>query len=197
MRGVPYVSLHIVWQLIKFNYPDNKVHGANMGPIWGRQDPGGPHVGPMNFAIWVALMCLNPEGNDYEESGWLINAGSHMRYKIVAINTVRFNTLRLDKVAYVWTTRILNPFSWKKKICYNIWMKCAFERSNCYRNVVISKKFSPLTAPEVLQMTTAGAPMKLFSRWKYFHRSVQHTSDQQYGNASHVIVTLCSLTCLG
>ena len=29
--------------------PDSKVHGANMGPIWGRQDPGGPHVGPMNF----------------------------------------------------------------------------------------------------------------------------------------------------
>ena len=25
---------------------------ANMRPIWGRQDPGGPHVGPMNFAIW-------------------------------------------------------------------------------------------------------------------------------------------------
>ena len=22
---------------------DSKVHGANMGPIWGRQDPGGPH----------------------------------------------------------------------------------------------------------------------------------------------------------
>ena len=34
-------------------YPNNKVHGANMGPIWGRQDPGGPHVGPMNVAIWV------------------------------------------------------------------------------------------------------------------------------------------------
>ena len=32
--------------------PDSKVHGANMGPIWGRQDPGGPHVGSMNFAIW-------------------------------------------------------------------------------------------------------------------------------------------------
>ena len=32
--------------------PDSKVYGANMGPIWGRQDPGGPHVGPMNFAIW-------------------------------------------------------------------------------------------------------------------------------------------------
>ena len=25
-----------------------------MGPIWGRQDPDGPHVGPMSFAIGVA-----------------------------------------------------------------------------------------------------------------------------------------------
>ena len=32
--------------------PYRKVHGSNMGPIWGRQDPGGPHVGPINFAIW-------------------------------------------------------------------------------------------------------------------------------------------------
>ena len=38
----------------KSTFPDSKVHGANMGPIWGRQDPGGPNVGPMNFAIWVA-----------------------------------------------------------------------------------------------------------------------------------------------
>ena len=36
--------------------PDSKVHGINMGPIWGRQDPGGPHVGPMDLAIWD--MCL-------------------------------------------------------------------------------------------------------------------------------------------
>ena len=32
--------------------PDSKVRGAHMGPIWGRQDPGGTHVGPMNFVIW-------------------------------------------------------------------------------------------------------------------------------------------------
>ena len=31
--------------------PDSKVHGANLGPTWGRQDPAGPHAGPMNFAI--------------------------------------------------------------------------------------------------------------------------------------------------
>ena len=39
--------------LILLNCHDSKVHGANMGPIGGRQDPGGPHVGPLNLAIWV------------------------------------------------------------------------------------------------------------------------------------------------
>ena len=33
-----------------------------MGPIWGRQDPGGPNVDPMNFAIWVFLVM---HGNYY------------------------------------------------------------------------------------------------------------------------------------
>ena len=37
------------------NTPNSKVHGANMGPSGGRQDPGGPHVGPMSFAIWDCL----------------------------------------------------------------------------------------------------------------------------------------------
>ena len=32
---------------------DSKVHGANLGPISGWQDPDGPHVSPMNLAIWV------------------------------------------------------------------------------------------------------------------------------------------------
>ena len=42
---------------IKWN-TDSKVHGANMGPIWGRQGPGGPHVGPMNFAIWESTLLF-------------------------------------------------------------------------------------------------------------------------------------------
>ena len=46
--------LDISWDKL-LTAPDSKVHGANMGPIWGRQDPGGPHVGPMNFAIWDSI----------------------------------------------------------------------------------------------------------------------------------------------
>ena len=42
-----------VYQLCMKKYiPDSKVHGTNMGPIWGWQDPGGPHGGPMKLAIW-------------------------------------------------------------------------------------------------------------------------------------------------
>ena len=34
------------------SHHDSKVHGANMGHIWGRQDrTGGPHFGPINFVI--------------------------------------------------------------------------------------------------------------------------------------------------
>ena len=42
-----------------WSLPDSKVHGANMGPIWGWQNPGGPHVVPMNFAIWAGSQYVN------------------------------------------------------------------------------------------------------------------------------------------
>ena len=45
-------------QPVPAGYPENKVHGANMGSIWSRQDPGRPYIGPMNFAIWVAIAVL-------------------------------------------------------------------------------------------------------------------------------------------
>ena len=32
---------------------DSKVPGANMGPTWGGQDPGGRHVSRVNLAIWA------------------------------------------------------------------------------------------------------------------------------------------------
>ena len=32
---------------------DSMVHGADLGHIWGRQDAGGTHVGPVDFVIWV------------------------------------------------------------------------------------------------------------------------------------------------
>ena len=39
--------------------PNIKVHGANMWPIWDRQAPGGPHVGPMNLTIWGMFLHVS------------------------------------------------------------------------------------------------------------------------------------------
>ena len=41
------------------NYPDSKVHGANMGPTWVLSVPDGPHIGPMNLAIRVVSNDVN------------------------------------------------------------------------------------------------------------------------------------------
>ena len=48
--GISCISMW-VGAVVVNSIPDSKIHGANMGPTRGRQDPGGPHDGPMNFAI--------------------------------------------------------------------------------------------------------------------------------------------------
>ena len=52
--------------------PDSKVHGANMGPIWGRQDPGGPHVGPMNFVLWDPILCFSEYDASNDQLGFSV-----------------------------------------------------------------------------------------------------------------------------
>ena len=41
----------LAWDLSYVGFSDGKARWANMGPTWGRQDPDGPHFGPMNLAI--------------------------------------------------------------------------------------------------------------------------------------------------
>ena len=55
-----YTSCGLVVEMTKQGgSPDSKVHGANMGPIWDQQDQGGPHVGPIYFAIWVSSVWFS------------------------------------------------------------------------------------------------------------------------------------------
>ena len=56
-RGSDFLITRRLWAPVPYSSPDSKVHGANIGPILGRQDPGGPHVGPMNFAIWEVSLA--------------------------------------------------------------------------------------------------------------------------------------------
>ena len=54
----------ILSMMFKLNVPDSKVPETNMGPIWGRQDPDGPHVGPMNFARCSIPVARDPSFSD-------------------------------------------------------------------------------------------------------------------------------------
>ena len=59
-RNACYLS--IGWRTaIWWHFPDSKAHGANMGPIWGRQDPGGTHVGPIHEPCHLGM----PEKTHY------------------------------------------------------------------------------------------------------------------------------------
>ena len=65
--------------------PDSKVHGANMGPTWGRQDPGGPNVCYTNFAIWESFKSLHTTGTF---AGHLRGDCEHLKYARLMMATV-------------------------------------------------------------------------------------------------------------
>ena len=61
-RALIAINSHSVVKKLRHTFPDNKVHGANMGPTWVLSAPDGPHVGPMELAIrvmWHARMQLH------------------------------------------------------------------------------------------------------------------------------------------
>ena len=63
------IYTHSVLTAICSCIPDSKVHGANMGPTCVLSAPGGPHVGPMNLAIWDILVNIgNGKGLLYDST---------------------------------------------------------------------------------------------------------------------------------
>ena len=100
-------------------------HGANMGPIWGRQDPGGPHVGPMNFAIWGILWFFYGKSNSMELYCCFICKFCVYWPFIIPSQTLEtevfpwpdiiiLSHIRLDKMAAISQMTFSNAFSWTK-----------------------------------------------------------------------------------
>ena len=95
--GVRNLQIFLLYQgpMGTWTLPDNKVHGANMGPIWGRQDPVGPHVGPMNFAISAVF-----HGNVTQQT----------LFKVYLVSSIYFNM-----------TKCKFKFTFEHKYSYYIW----------------------------------------------------------------------------
>ena len=82
-------------------YWQQTINNPHMGSIWGRQDPGGPHVGPINFAIWELLSARNLT------SSTAVNQVEHRYNLAVTYYTPYFRQLYwviLIKFTVLWCT---------------------------------------------------------------------------------------------
>ena len=117
-----------------------------MGPIWGRKGPGGPHVGPMNFAIWVWLYswtffgywCLYASVNSITNnimapSVFPVKLFNHwpMRHEAVISNMQLLNTFHLFipslhdvKLPWCKSTKNVPDYQWnvrRHQWIYHTW----------------------------------------------------------------------------
>ena len=87
-----------------------------MGPIWGRQDPGGPHIGPMNFAIWVEVFSANIV--------CLLSNHSHLlncHCLLSRVTRIHVHMLQVpQKLAKLVWCEWCCQFPWCFKICFNV-----------------------------------------------------------------------------
>ena len=60
-RGSDFSITRRLWAPVPYSSSDSKVRGANMGPIWGRQDPGGPMLVP--WTLLPGTFPLQKAGN--------------------------------------------------------------------------------------------------------------------------------------
>ena len=91
-------------------HPDSKVHWAHMGPTWGRQDPGGPHVGPMNLAIWAYTFLCH------------IRIGSFICWSLHS--TIHFRNFRLSVHNIQYIPRIIQMVGVAQQNCvHDLWNK--------------------------------------------------------------------------
>ena len=82
---------------------DSKVHEANMGPTWGRKDPGGPHVGPWTLLSGVVCgsmprLCLNQCWSIINQMTWIFYRYSldiKMFFQPLMIADISYTSIRI------------------------------------------------------------------------------------------------------
>ena len=135
--------------------PDSKVHGANMGPIWVRQDPGGPHVGPMNSAIWVhtiaadGFLCHQDISSHNTDHGsqfvlffclffvidcWFQSHDSESMATTPQLSMSRVNNLDYNLIFVGDTAILIWPTLLTHLVLQQIWLPVAVDIIECYHS---------------------------------------------------------------
>ena len=68
-----------------------------MGPIWGRQDPGGPHVDPMNLAIWEDMCSCKELGHGHYVGLWIV-AYSARYHRLIIYTSICVSSARVHRM---------------------------------------------------------------------------------------------------
>ena len=80
--------------------PDSKIHGTDAGSTWGRQDPGGPHVGPTNLDILVFMYVL-PQSNPQSFAPLHIRAST----SVITVQAFALEVTNQQRVQTMSTTK--------------------------------------------------------------------------------------------
>ena len=93
--------------------PDGKVHAANMGPTWVLSAPDGPHVSPMNLAIWVGpvyKVCLFCYKHSHYKDKAVVRISISVRQVLYIEKTPCFGDQ--DKIINILQTTFSRASSW-------------------------------------------------------------------------------------
>ena len=97
---------------------DSKIHGANVGPTWGRQAPGGPHVGP-NETCSLGILHVNILEGDLFDSVYFLEYGEHFAVYIPCQRTFSSKCRWIYYARHYNSTNsyvIIYRAAWKKEI---------------------------------------------------------------------------------
>ena len=106
-----------LWAVVP-HYYDGKVNGANMGPIWGWQAPGGPHLGPINFAIWVYGILLMEHGSTRQNrmvwcyANFITLWALHQRWNLYLFFTCCWGQWEVSAALGVWCWLCAGNCNW-------------------------------------------------------------------------------------
>ena len=156
----PYLQSSQSHRWVTEHLPDSKVHGANMGPIWGWQDPGGTHVGLMKLVIWAQcqLRSLPSSLKTYwvwVELSW---AGSA---SVSRVNISSWNGLLLPICQTIITSKLLT-------YCPSLWNKPQWSFNKNTRSFFHANAFQNLVAKMctfLMQLSRVGSGLM----WAYHH----------------------------
>ena len=98
-----------------------------MGLIWGRQDPGGPHVDPMKFAIW--------DSSDFESTKRTYNSSSWASYGLSIVSILDKMVMFYRNPFVTWMERPEHKALWDTLLVHSFFNDFLnqFQKTNWYQ----------------------------------------------------------------